>query len=879
MKYTMTSKAVGTYEQYIAKGWTDALLVEHGYLAPLEPPPPDPQKERDAQRAASTSPLRAALAPGGPLAPLTQFRRFIIWKMEWDDTKDPPGWAKRPANWHTGDICNAHDESIQTDWETACTTAERFGAPYGVGFVFNEADGFFFLDIDKCLGDDGKWSALSDSLVRAFPGAYVEVSVSGKGLHIFGRGEVPPHKNKNVPLGLEFYTHKRFCALTGTNATGSADKDCGPQLKWLVDNYFPKTGQDAEFIWTALNVPVEMDAPLLAKMRATKSAGATFGQKATFDDLWTANAPVLAHNFPAEGRPYDASSADMALFAHLAFWTRKDCARMWRLAWASGLVRDKWRDRHEYVRDTLLKACGECTETYENERAPMQAPAPGAASADGYIPVAKYLTTDQANAKRIFNHFGGRIRYSEGRWYGWNGKVWAPQEKEAWKSAQQLSELVSAEAEEWKAKAEAKRAAQDPLMGNVEDQCYEALKKHSIKCEAKAQKEAALGELTKLISIDINLLDADPFLINCQNGIVDLRTGALLPHDQSKLMTKITPGDYVPTAICPRFESFILQIMGGDAGMVAFLQRWFGYCATGSVREQKFAIHHGKGSNGKGTLLGAIQDALGTDYADEMPEGMLTGSTKHERHPCDVADLRGQRMMTSSETKEDETMKEAFIKKATGGDRMKGRFMHGNFFSFTPTHKLQLQTNWPPRILGTDYAIWRRVMMIPYAVKFREPYEEGPEVIKDLALPDTLKAERDGILAWIVRGAVEWFGQGLKPPQVVLVATKNYRNDQDIFAKFVNEYCEVGLEFKVYFNLPKNFIPQVLPGSGICCNPIYPRYREWCDANGYQPLSVRRFTPELERLLPHLSNEESSCIPAGGDRTMKRTVRILKGIR
>src|SRR5208282_2812211 len=124
--------------------------------------------------------LRLALAPGGPLAPLTQFRRFIIYKLEWDAPKNK--WAKRPADWHTGIITNAHDDNIHTDHETACTTAEVFGSGYGVGFVFTAADGFFFLDIDNCLTETG-WSGLAQTLIAAFPGAAIEASVSGKGIH------------------------------------------------------------------------------------------------------------------------------------------------------------------------------------------------------------------------------------------------------------------------------------------------------------------------------------------------------------------------------------------------------------------------------------------------------------------------------------------------------------------------------------------------------------------------------------------------------------------------------------------------------------------------------------------------------------------------
>lgn len=311
--------------------------------------------------------LREALS-GGPLSAMAEYPRFIVYHLVWDEGRNK--WDKVPCDFN-GRASDAH--TIQHAWQNALAAAERLGDQFGVGYVFNVADGFFFLDIDNCLVNE-KWSDVAIRLLGMLPGAAVEVSVSGKGLHIFGRGSIPLHGCKNTVLGLELYHEGRFVALTGNGAVGSASTDCSAGLAKIVAEYFPPPAS-VEFTWTDLNVPVVQDAFLLAKMLKTNSAAGMFGGKATFSDLWNANVTVLGKSYPAEGRTFDASSADMALCQHLAFWTKKDCARMWRLAWNSALVRDKWRDRPEYVRDTILAACARQTEVYKGDEA-TQAPVP-----------------------------------------------------------------------------------------------------------------------------------------------------------------------------------------------------------------------------------------------------------------------------------------------------------------------------------------------------------------------------------------------------------------------------------------------------------------------------------------------------------------------
>jgi hypothetical protein len=301
--------------------------------------------------------LRAALTAGGPLSALAAYPRFIVYKLVW--LPDENKWDKRPCS-PRGEVSNAHNPNIHCDWETSVSAAAALGEGYGVGFVFTEADGFWFLDIDKCFVD-GQWSAVAQQLLSAFPGAAVEVSVSGTGLHVFGRGTVPAHGCRNIPLALEFYTKGRFCALTGTSATGNAAMDWTPQVEWLVANYFPAptVADFDERLWLDTSVPPERDADTIQRMLNSKSgADAAFGNKATVRQLWEADQAALGRAFPADGRPYDASSADAALAQHCAFWTRKNAPQMWRIMHQSKLVREKWSVsvHKDYLQRTIERA-------------------------------------------------------------------------------------------------------------------------------------------------------------------------------------------------------------------------------------------------------------------------------------------------------------------------------------------------------------------------------------------------------------------------------------------------------------------------------------------------------------------------------------------
>lgn len=321
---------------------------------------------------------------------LKEYKQFILYKLvKIDDNKTD----KLPVDYRTLQVFKKddmwqQDPNAWTDENTAINLAALCGENHGVGFFFTKNDPFFFLDIDKCLQSDKTWSPIATSLMNQLPGAAIEVSQSGKGLHIFGCGVVPDHGCKNDKFGLELYTSGRFVALTGSRAKGNASTDCSAILPTLVTTYFPPKmpARDAQWTTEPLSeyTPLKDDDQLLKKALATKSIASKFGNRATFKDLWENNIEALTDAYPPISTKYvyDQSTADSALAQHLAFWTGCNCEHILNLMWCSGLVRDKWTTHKDYLKKlTIIKAVSLQKVVYtrakkEPERIPIEASKP-----------------------------------------------------------------------------------------------------------------------------------------------------------------------------------------------------------------------------------------------------------------------------------------------------------------------------------------------------------------------------------------------------------------------------------------------------------------------------------------------------------------------
>lgn len=504
---------------------------------------------------------------------------------------------------------------------------------------------------------------------------------------------------------------------------------------------------------------------------------------------------------------------------------------------------------------------------------------------------AAYLCTDLRNAQRLRMLYGGtKLVVKGGEFYVWTGTHWARDEAGVSRFTHRLGALVRGERAMVERKITAMLEAHPPLdeykqeldAAARKDQSAagtklkstpegselfdllltaDALKKWAKDCEMSPRLEKAQALLRMQLSKNEIEFDRDRYLLNCLNGTVDLRTGGLRAHDPADYITRCVPHVYDPSARAPRFEQFIVEIMSGDMERAAFLQRWFGYASTGEVNEQKVVLHIGRGSNGKSTLIETIEHVLGA-YAHTGPAGLLTVSAS-DRHPTEVADLAGRRLVTVHESEDGAVLREGLLKQATGGDRLSGRFLFKDFFSFTPTHKLQLSTNHKPLVRGQDVAIWRRLFLVNYYASYgtQEQVEQKLRLfVGDRELPVKLRAEAVGILAWLVRGAMEWYLTGLQPPVSVIEDSLAYQHEQDRVAEFVSTVCILDRDAWSPF------------GGAF---GLYPAYTRWCRESGYHALSINKFSGELERVVPHFARHALNQTVNG----VRKTIKGCKGVR
>lgn len=297
---------------------------------------------------------------------------------------------------------------------------------------------------------------------------------------------------------------------------------------------------------------------------------------------------------------------------------------------------------------------------------------------------------------------------------------------------------------------------------------------------ASAQKVAAVERLARSDrrhAREATVFDADPWLLNTPNGVVDLRTGRVREHRRADLFTKVT--GTVPSGDCPRWSRFLNEVSQGDLELVRYVQRWAGYILTGETSEHSFLFVYGPGGNGKGVLLNTLAAVLG-DYATTAPMETFM-ATQQDRHPTDLAGLRGARLVLAQETEAGRALAESRIKALTGGDRISARFMRGDFFEFVPTFKLVMVGNHRPVIRNPDDAMRRRLHLLPLTFRPTRPNND---------LPAVLRAELPGILAWAIEGCLAWQPDGLGLPDVVREATADYFSEQDLLIQWLAECCE-----------------------------------------------------------------------------------------
>lgn len=457
-----------------------------------------------------------------------------------------------------------------------------------------------------------------------------------------------------------------------------------------------------------------------------------------------------------------------------------------------------------------------------------------------FQPSETLLRPDELSLMGLAARFHGRFyrttRYVEARniFYHYDGGVWSASRCAAEAKVKQVINEVHEMAAELEREIETLRARQQAGDNSVMAQLgkksafAEALEKF-LKSIKKPSTMAGVLEFSRS-DLVIGADDFDPghSVFNCANGAIDLDAGIFRPHSPADLCSMQSPVEHDARAQCPRWERFLREIFLDDQSVVEFIQRAIGYSLSGHTSEQVFLILHGDGSNGKSELLYVLDRLLG-DYLRAANVDTFMDDRPAGGHNEDIARLRGCRLVTTTETEKSKRLAEGLVKRLTGGDVITASFKHERTFQFVPRFKVWLAANHKPQINGTDYGIWRRIMLVPFLAKFLKPgIDLGPGQFRiDPSLRADLIRELPGILNWAIAGYRAWREQGLNAPAVVKAASEEYRQESDKLGAFLGEEMEIS---------PETCIP---------LGDVYSRYQRWAEKSGVRATSKQTLSADL----------------------------------
>jgi putative DNA primase/helicase len=731
---------------------------------------------------------------------LKELKQWVCWTRDNKVPRDP----------HTGGNAKANDAATWGTLVQAVEACEKYGFD-GVGFEF--APPYFGVDLDHCLDD----LDFVDEFVETLQ-SYTEYSRSHSGIHIICRGELPTGgRRKN---NVEMYSEGRYFICTGDvyNDKYRDIRDCTEAVKVLHSKYIP---QDKPQTPQRRDIqPVSLDDREILEKACACQRGDLFAS--LYAGSW-------------QGIYASQSSADLALCNRLAFWTQCDAEQIDRLFRASGLYRKKWDERRgqmTYGQLTITRAIDGCAEVYQprihgdgtNLAFALFGDHVQGQSKEGYNApqgVATYDMTDTGNAHRLHDRYGNIIRYSYNRkrWLYWDGKRWRIDDG-----------------------AEIKRLADDIIQDIKKDAAKaddekerDTLWKWATRTANSKGKEAMIKECQHLEGVPVSTdeLDAYGEYLNCNNGVVNLATGELLPHDASMMHSKICLCDYDAENARPeKWLKFLSDVTNNNTDLMRYIQKCVGYSLSGSIEEQCAYFLYGMGNNGKSTFLDTIADMMGDYAANAQPDTIMCKKFGGDGANSDIARLKSARFVTCEEPTEGVRLNEGLLKQLTGGSKVTCRFLYGEEFEYTPEFKIWVATNHKPVIRGTDLGIWRRIKLIPFEVNI-------PKEKVDKNLRYKLREELPQILAWAVEGYQLWRSEGMQEPQSVLDAVKEYKQEMDLLATFA-EQCLV-----IDYNYTEKYR----------ASDLFHLYSCWAKANNEYEMSSKKFFTEIAKKVPEKSRD------------------------
>ncbi|MCR2045512.1 phage/plasmid primase, P4 family [Anaerosalibacter massiliensis] len=721
---------------------------------------------------------------------LKKLNQWVCWKAEERNGKI----TKTPINPMTGGYAQSNNPSTWTDFYTAVRISENFS---GIGFMLG--NGIFGIDLDDMDDEIEKFeNGDENNVISEFIhslGSYAEYSPSGKGIHILCKGKLPPGGRRKGQF--EFYENGRFFTMTGNIASEYIEiVDCTETVKYLHSKYIGIQNQ-------SLNTkretrPLDLDESQIIDIALKSKQGQAFST--LYNGFW-------------EGLYPSQSEADLAFANMLAFWTSRDFNKMDSIFRKSGLYRPKWdskRGQTTYGEGILNKAIADCREVFT----------PGNGIDDyGIIildnKVKKFPFDDTGNADRFVNKFEDTVRYSyvDKGWYFYNGKKW---EFDLVGHVKKLTEEVIQDM-----KLELAYCKDE----DEEKQFF----KHLKYTRNNRGKTNMLKESEHRLPILPGEFDKRKDIFNCMNGVVSLKNGKLYAHNHKQYLSKMSYVEYTDNIDCPMWIEFLNQIFDNDTELIHYIQKAVGYSMSGSTKEQCVFFCYGNGRNGKSTFLDIIAAIMG-DYATNIQPETVMIQNRQSGANSDIARLKGARFVTTVEPNEGARINEGLLKQLTGGDTVTARHLYGREFEFEPEFKLWMSTNHKPIIRGRDLGIWRRMHLIPFTVQI-------PDDKVDKNLKYKLKKELTGILNWAVEGALKWHREGLKMPNAVQEAVKEYKSEMDVISAFL-EQCTVR-------------------GIGeVKASELYKAYTNWADENNEYKMSNTRFGKEITLKFEKVRNRD-----------------------
>jgi len=774
--------------------------------------------------------MTTAIATATFPAELCEWPQWVCWKYSTKDGKQ----TKLPINAHTGKLASSTDPQT---WATFEDAQAKQNGNAGIGFVFSANDPYCGIDFDGCYREDtGEIAPWAQRWIAKL-NSYSEISPSKTGIKVWVKAKWPLPSGKKISIhelefvagkqsAIEVYDHARYFAVTGMRLSdypadiqerqSIVDEICKAHFSEKCQAPNPDDSNNKSSHTSVMDRARKYVLTIPGAVAGSGGHNQTFHVSCVlmqgFDLSKTEALTIL--------REYNQSC--------LPPWSEKELEHKIDSA-------DKQLGERGYLRDkqpaewnnVSIPNYQEPQQHQQQDKNPSKYE-PGIRSD---LDLLSHLNNDHGNAERLIAASGNVLRYCHQmrKWLAWDGKRWAVDEtRQAYKLAKNaMLEYVQ----------QAHKAG------------IELHEKYSRQSLDTKRINALLESAQCEIYIAPDKLDSHPYLLNCNNGVVDLRSGQLHPHNPDLYITKLIHFDYDQEAQCPMWKAFLYRLMGLETNpdaaerLVKWLQKALGYSLTSSTREKAVFICWGPTDAGKSTLLSTFRSII-EEYSTLLQiDTLMVRREETNNSLSDLSDLRGCRFAQTSETEKGQRLAEGKLKRVSQGmGKIKACRKYENPISFKEECKIWADANHKPRINGNDSATWNRLYPIPFTVQI--PKEE-----QDRELPDKLMGEALGILTWAVAGAVRWYAEGLGKPEEIEAANRDWQADEDIQGKFIAECLDVGGDTEAA--------------------RVYKLYQWWCEKNGEKPESSTAFGKGMTER----GYERGSAV--GTRRTVYRNIAII----